>query len=119
MMNRVSLRSGCVRMALVALLALQAGAYTGDARAQERERRSEESGRVESVSATPLSVTIDGRVYAVTPETHLRGRALVGEPAVVASTLRTVVGRDVGYSWFRDPGRQPVIVTIVPIEMER
>ncbi|MCL4756728.1 MAG: hypothetical protein KJZ96_00145 [Rhodocyclaceae bacterium] len=103
-----------IAVALVGALAL-----AGPLLAQERQYRTVESGRLESVSVTPLSVTIDGRVYSVTAETHLRGRALVGEPNTVASTLRSVVGRSVGYDWYQDPGQRPVVTTIMPFTEEQ
>lgn len=92
---------------------------SGPVVAQEREYQSVESGRLESVSAAPLSVTIDGRVYVVNQETHLRGRALTAAPEAVVSALRAVAGQDVGYSWYREPGQQPVVQAIVPIPKER
>lgn len=106
-----------VRIALLLALGLTAG---GSALAEsEREHFTVESGRLQSVSATPLSVTIDNQVLLVTEETHLDGHALKGEDGAIAARLRRLVGRDVGYDWYRVPGNRPVVVTMTPIKVEQ
>lgn len=85
----------------------------------EREYFTVESGRVQNVSATPLSITIENQVLLVTEDTHLDGRVLKGEDGTIASRLRSLVGRDVGYDWYRVPGNRPVVVTLVPVKVEQ
>jgi hypothetical protein len=75
-----------------------------------------EVGRVQSVSVTPLSVTIDGRVFLVTEEFQLDGRKLTGDVTRIAAKLRTVAGKDAGYDWYQKPGQRPVVVSIVPVK---
>ena len=106
-------RSAQVLLGATLLISGLAVAQQQVAPAVERDIHMVEVGRVNGVNGTPVSITIDNRLYSVTDETYVDGNALKGNNNEMAKALRKLVGRDVGYGWYQAPGHSPVVVNIV------
>lgn len=89
-------------------------AYGQAAIAQDGGVHSEEGGRIESVNAAPLSITINGRVFRVGDTLWLSGREIKVDEKQTVIELRKLVGKHAGYDWYQEPGKIPVVLSISP-----